>query len=446
MFQSFEPVTLKPLLGEKLFHTLNSATPTFSLPPATPSFSLPPTPILTTPTADSSMFSSWPVVGVETTVPENQFNFGIPSTPLALAPPPEPSTQPFGFNYGMSPFYTPSVPAYCACAECLGMTTKPAQPSLDMTSTAAYHGAYSSDDSPSSLHKSAVSSAPQPKEEPNRQLSVITSQYPSRDSTELDSDAQFDLQRYYSNAAANVSSETSTNCGSNEDYMTSSAVAEKRIDHVTSDANVDSASVKAVSQKSSYPSDTRTPFAALTNENIDYYASMNSFPNTSSSATLFPSYSNRAVIGAGDGALINFNRSVASDSQRAPQISLAQSAAGDPPQLQQQTSMVMYNNAASSYAALPYMSWSQGEPLMVPTLYNPNNSLDVSPYATGSQPLQGAPNASQSLFPMPPSKDKTGLGVGGHDEHNPDYSSCFSASSAPGGAAAGSATVVQDAY
>ena len=349
---------------------------------------------------DNSVFTSWPVVGVETTVNENQFSFGMP-TPSTMVNMPmssnDQSSQSFGYNYGMSPYY-PNFPAYCGCADCLN------KPNLEVGNN-AYHGIYSSDESSSTVQKPPVGSNQQSKEH-NRSIAPV--HYSSGDSSELDSDAHFELQRFYSNGANTV--ENVQNSEGSEEFI-SPPSSENRSEQTTKH-QIEQESSK-MQQKSTYQSDNRTPFTALTNENIDYYASMNSFPNqqTSNTTSLFPNY-NRAAIGAGDGAMMSYRHQPPNDQTQVSMPNLCV-----PPQ---QPPVMMYNN--TSPYAMPYMSWSQGEPLMMPTLFTPNPVLDGNP---SYQSSMGPPMRNAMGNPNAFAGDDRPLG---HDEHNPDYTNCFPSS------------------
>ena len=389
--QSFDALSIKPNpMSDKMYG--------IPQPPAMLNFAAN---AMTAGGTDNSLFTSWPVVGVETTVNENQFSFGMP-TPSTMMNMPmnsnDQSTQSFGYNYGMTPFY-PNFSAYCGCADCLN------KPNL-YVGVNAYHGIYSSDESSSTVQKPPVGSNQQSKEH-NR--SVAPFHYSSGDSSELDSDAHFELQRFYA-SGANPAENVQNSEGSEEFISTPSS--ESRSESNTKQIEQDSSKLQ---QKSTYQSDNRTPFTALTNENIDYYASMNSFPNqqTSNTTSLFPNY-NRAAIGAGDGIMMPY-RPPPPQADQSNQVSLPTMCV--PPQ---QPPVMMYNN--TSPYALPYMSWSQGEPLMMPTLFTPNAVSDGdTSYQSSMRPPMRSAIGNQNVF----TGDERPLG---HDEHNPDYTNCFPSS------------------
>ncbi|XP_075247152.1 uncharacterized protein LOC142340452 isoform X2 [Convolutriloba macropyga] len=417
-----EAFSLKSLIPDKVYNMSASSTP----------FSFPPTPSLTEAPA---LFSPWPMVGIETTpLADPNFSFSLPTTPLSLSGTTPECTTPvgaatFGYNNfgGINAAFYQNVPAFCSCADCLGKSN------IDVVNSSSYCGLYPSDDSGSTFQKSGGSSgSSQPKDETNRPVNS-GSQYPSTDSNDLDSETQFDLPYFCSTGGNNNNVDNAPVAGCNkESFNITPPSSEKKVREKSGDAGIDS-QAKIVQKKSVFQTETRVAFnSGLPNENIDYYASMNSFPNNNSnSVSLFSTYSNRAAIGAGDGAsavafrnATNEQQSQQSSNSPASSMNLTSSQQDSTSSIHQ-PQVMMYNNT-SSYA-LPYMSWSQGEPLMIPTVFTaptPNTNLETA-FPTGMQPIQAPPpSGTQTLFPTAGAKERPQ----GHDEHNPDYANCFPSS------------------
>jgi len=424
VLQLQEAFSLKSLIPDKVYNMSTTSTP----------FSFPPTPAL----SEAQMFSPWPMVGMETPMSDPNFSFPLPTTPLSLTgTTPECSTPAaaatFGYSNfgGLNAFYPNVAPAYCQCADCLGKSAL----SLDLMNNSPYAGLYPSEDSVSTMQKSVVSSGgSQSKDEAGSRGLSSGSQYPSADSNELESESQFELAYFCSTGSNNESGGQ----GNKESFTLSPPSSDKKNSDKVSDGAIDN---KVVQKKGGpYQVDSRASFNGLSHDNIDYYASMNSFPNNhptvNSTASLFPNYSNRAVIGAGDGAgALSFRNSGTEQQQQSQQTGVnTHSSAIQQSHAQESTAghqapIMMFNNT-SSYAMPPYMSWSQGEhPLMMPTVFanpGPNSALDAS-FPAGMQPIQAPPpSGTQALFATgAASKERP---PGAHDEHNPDYSNCFPSS------------------
>ena len=394
------------------------------MPTSNTPFSFPATPSLNG-GGDASLFSPWPMLGMETPMSDPNFTFPLPTTPMNLTGTTPECTTPgaaaaaFGYSNfgGMNAFYSNLPTTFCSCADCVGKN------SVDTVNVSnSYSGLYSSDESASTMQKSGSSSGSHQKDENNRAMNPA-SQYPSTDSNELDTESQFDLPYFCATGANNGNNQEKNSSGKESFNLTPPSSEKKAVEQSNDGASIDSQASKIVQQKAAYQTENRAAFNGLTHENIDYYASMNSFPNNGSNATtLFPNY-NRAAIGAGDTGSMGFR----SSSDQAQQTAATSANSSHHDNSLHQAPVMMYNNT-SSYA-LPYMSWSQGEPLMMPTVFNQNptsnTSIEATAFPAGMQPIQAPPpTGNQNLFANA-AKERP---PHGHDEHNPDYANCFPSS------------------